>query len=83
MTFRVIAAALMLALGVTGCASTTVRPADITQVGVVDAAQLIREKKIDLTPIITHRFRLDDYKEAFRLNHEQGTSGAVKVLFEF
>jgi Asp-tRNA(Asn)/Glu-tRNA(Gln) amidotransferase A subunit family amidase len=46
MTFRVITAALTLALGVTGCASTTVRPADITQVGVVDAAQLIREKKI-------------------------------------
>ena len=44
---------------------------------------LLREKRIDLTPIITHRFQLDDYKEAFRLNHEQGTSGAVKVLFEF
>jgi len=46
MTFRAIAAALTLAVGVTGCASSAVRPADITQVGVVDAAQLIREKKV-------------------------------------
>jgi threonine dehydrogenase-like Zn-dependent dehydrogenase len=44
---------------------------------------LIREKEIDVTPIITHRFRLEDYRDAFRYTHEQGTSGAVKVLFEF
>jgi threonine dehydrogenase-like Zn-dependent dehydrogenase len=44
---------------------------------------LIREKQIDVTPIITHRFALEDYRDAFRYNHEQGTSGAVKVLFEF
>ncbi len=44
---------------------------------------LIRERKIDVTPIITHRFGLEDYKAAFRSTHEQGQSGAVKVLFEF
>lgn len=44
---------------------------------------LIRERKIDMTPIITHRFRLEDYKDAFRSTHEQGKSGAVKVLFDF
>ena len=44
---------------------------------------LVREKKVDVTPIITHRFRLEEYREAFRYTHEQGTSGAVKVLFEF
>jgi threonine dehydrogenase-like Zn-dependent dehydrogenase len=44
---------------------------------------LIREKKIDMRPIITHRFRLEDYKEAFRYNHEQGRYGAVKVIFDF
>ena len=38
---------------------------------------------IDVTPIITHRYPLDAYKEAFRSTHDQGTSGAVKVLFEF
>jgi mandelamide amidase len=46
MTVRAIAAALMLALGVTGCATKAVRPADITQVSVVEAAQLIREKTV-------------------------------------
>ncbi len=44
---------------------------------------LIRERQIDVTPIITHRFALEDYRDAFRYNHEQGTSGAVKVLFQF
>jgi len=44
---------------------------------------LIREKQIDMRPIITHRFRLDEYKEAFRYNHEQGRYGAVKVIFDF
>jgi threonine dehydrogenase-like Zn-dependent dehydrogenase len=44
---------------------------------------LIRDKKVDVTPILTHRFRLEDYKEAFRATHEQGRTGAVKVLFQF
>jgi threonine dehydrogenase-like Zn-dependent dehydrogenase len=44
---------------------------------------LIREKQVDVTPIITHRFPLEDYRDAFRYTHEQGTSGAVKVLFQF
>ena len=37
---------LMLALAMTGCASTMQRPADLTQLSVVDAAQLIRERKV-------------------------------------
>jgi threonine dehydrogenase-like Zn-dependent dehydrogenase len=44
---------------------------------------LIRGKHIDVTPIITHRFPLEAYKEAFRYTHNQGETGAVKVLFEF
>ncbi|MGH7860474.1 MAG: zinc-dependent alcohol dehydrogenase [Candidatus Binatia bacterium] len=44
---------------------------------------LIREKKIDMTPILTHRFRLEDYKEAFLYTHDQGRYEAVKVLFDF
>ena len=46
MSLRSIAVVLMLALGAAGCASTAQRPADITQLSVVDAAQLIREKKV-------------------------------------
>jgi len=44
---------------------------------------LIRERQIDVTPIITHRFHLDDYRDAFLYNHQQGEHGAVKVVFAF
>ena len=44
---------------------------------------LIRERRIDVTPILTHRFALEDYRAAFAATHEQGESGAVKALFEF
>jgi len=44
---------------------------------------MIREQRIDVTPIITHRFALDDYKEAFLYNHHQGEHEAVKILFAF
>jgi threonine dehydrogenase-like Zn-dependent dehydrogenase len=44
---------------------------------------LIREHAIDVTPIITHRFALADYKQAFLYNHRQGDHRSVKVLFDF
>jgi len=44
---------------------------------------LIREKQIDVTPILTHRFRLGQYVEAFLACREQGKSRAVKALFEY
>ena len=44
---------------------------------------LIRERAIDVTPIITHRFPLEDYKQAFLYNHRQGDHESVKVLFDF
>jgi threonine dehydrogenase-like Zn-dependent dehydrogenase len=44
--------------------------------------EFIRDRKLDVTPIITHRFALDDYRDAFMACHDQGQSGAVKVLFD-
>ena len=44
---------------------------------------LIATQRIDVTPILTHRFALDDFREAFRTTHNQGETGAVKVLFDF
>jgi threonine dehydrogenase-like Zn-dependent dehydrogenase len=44
---------------------------------------LIRTRRIDVTPIITHRFRLEEYRTAFLATHNQGDSGAIKVLFDF
>ena len=44
---------------------------------------LVASRRIDLTPIITHRFALDDYRRAFLACAEQDASGAVKVLFTY
>ena len=45
--------------------------------------ELLQARRIDATPIITHRYRLDDYKNAFMTCWDQGKTGAVKVLFDF
>ena len=45
--------------------------------------ELVRTGRIDVTPILTHRFTLDQYREAFLACGEQGKSGAVKVLFTY
>ncbi len=45
--------------------------------------EFIRTKAIDVTPIITHRYRLEQYRDAFMDCYDQGKSGAVKVLFEY
>ena len=44
--------------------------------------EFVAEKKLDVTPIITHRFGLDDYRDAFLTCYDQGDSEAVKVLFD-
>jgi threonine dehydrogenase-like Zn-dependent dehydrogenase len=41
------------------------------------------EGRLDATPIVTHRFALDRYREAFLACRHQGRSGALKVVFEF
>ncbi len=44
---------------------------------------LARAGRVDVTPILTHRFALEDYRDAFRVTHAQGEHRAVKVLFDF
>jgi threonine dehydrogenase-like Zn-dependent dehydrogenase len=44
---------------------------------------LVKSGRIDVTPILTHRFTLDRYRDAFLACGEQGRSGAVKVLFTY
>ncbi len=44
--------------------------------------EFLRTKQIDLTPIITHRFPLAGYRDAFMTCYSQGDNGAVKVLFD-
>jgi threonine dehydrogenase-like Zn-dependent dehydrogenase len=44
---------------------------------------LVRTRRFDGTPIITHRFRLDEWRRAFLACGRQDRSGAVKVLFTY
>jgi threonine dehydrogenase-like Zn-dependent dehydrogenase len=44
--------------------------------------EFVRTRRIDVTPIITHRFPLEAYREAFMTCHGQGDHAAVKVLFD-
>jgi threonine dehydrogenase-like Zn-dependent dehydrogenase len=45
--------------------------------------ELVRKQSVDLTPILTHRFPLAAWRDAFRAGFDQGASGAVKLLFEY
>lgn len=44
---------------------------------------LLREDRIDVSGLLTHRFALDDWRDAFRTIVRQGDTGAIKVAFEF
>lgn len=44
---------------------------------------LLRAGRVDPTPILTHRFPLSSWREAFLACFDQGASGAVKVLFDY
>ena len=43
--------------------------------------EFIQANKIDATAIITHKYKMDDYRDAFTTCSAQGDHGAVKVLF--
>jgi threonine dehydrogenase-like Zn-dependent dehydrogenase len=44
---------------------------------------LVRAGRVDLAGMLTHTFRLDDWRDAFRTIIDQGTTGAIKVAFDF
>ena len=44
---------------------------------------LLLDDRIDLTGMLTHRYRLDEWREAFTTIVDQGTTGAIKVAFDF
>ncbi|CAN5675213.1 zinc-binding dehydrogenase [soil metagenome] len=47
------------------------------------AMRLMAEKHVDLGPLVTHRFPLDDYREALTTVTSKGSSGVVKAVFDF
>jgi threonine dehydrogenase-like Zn-dependent dehydrogenase len=51
--------------------------------GIQHYLDLTSEGRVDLLPMLTHFFRLDDWREAFRTIADQGDTGAIKVAFDF
>jgi L-iditol 2-dehydrogenase len=47
------------------------------------ALDWIAEGKLDLAPMVTHRFRLDDYKRALAVTANKGRHQVVKSVFVF
>jgi threonine dehydrogenase-like Zn-dependent dehydrogenase len=44
---------------------------------------LVTSGRIDVSAMLTHRFELDEWRDAFMTLIEQGETGAVKVAFDF
>lgn len=47
------------------------------------AMELLAEGKVDLTSLVTHRFRLDDYAAALSTVMARGRERVIKAVFEF
>lgn len=47
------------------------------------ALQWMAEGKLDLAPMVTHRFRLDDYKRALAITTHKGRHKVIKSVFAF
>ena len=44
---------------------------------------LVRSGRVDITPMLTHRFDLDDWRDAFDALCRQDDTGAIKVVFDY
>ena len=51
--------------------------------GIAHYLQLVAEGRVDLTGMLTHTFRLEEWREAFTVLATQEHSGAIKVAFDF
>jgi threonine dehydrogenase-like Zn-dependent dehydrogenase len=51
--------------------------------GIEHYLALTEAGRIDLTGMLTHQFRLDSWRDAFRTIIDQGETGAIKVAFDF
>ena len=47
------------------------------------AHEMMRDGKIDVESLLTHRFRLAQYRHAFEVGSAKGRYGSVKVAFDF
>ncbi len=51
--------------------------------GIAHYLALADSGRVDLTPMLTHTFRLDAWRDAFTALADQASSGAIKVAFDF
>jgi threonine dehydrogenase-like Zn-dependent dehydrogenase len=45
--------------------------------------QMVERGRLDLSPLITHRFRLEQFREAFLVMHDKVRHDAIKAVFDF
>jgi threonine dehydrogenase-like Zn-dependent dehydrogenase len=55
----------------------------VRQHGIAHFLDLADQGKVDLAGMLTHTFRLDEWREAFTVLADQEKSGAIKVAFDF
>ena len=54
----------------------------VRQHGIAHFLDMVGSGRIDLTPMLTHTFRLDEWRDAFTVLADQETSGAIKVAID-
>jgi threonine dehydrogenase-like Zn-dependent dehydrogenase len=47
------------------------------------AVDLLEKKKLSLARLLTHKFRIEDYKEAIEANLSKGRTRLIKSVFSF
>jgi threonine dehydrogenase-like Zn-dependent dehydrogenase len=55
----------------------------VRQHGIAHYLELVRDRRVDLTGMLTHTFGLDAWRDAFTALATQDLSGAIKVAFDF
>ncbi len=55
----------------------------VRQHAIAHYLDLARAGRVDVSPMLTHTFRLDAWRDAFTTIAEQHTTGAIKVAFDF
>lgn len=45
--------------------------------------QMVQKGRLDLSSLITHRFRLEQFREAFLVMHDKARHNAIKAVFSF
>lgn len=70
-------------LTIAGCNAFGVEPFEGKQLHAIEIYFELVRRGLDLSPLITHRYALAEYRRAFMAMHDHGRSRAVKVAFAF